>query len=148
MTEPDLVTTPEAETSPAICMIGAEGLHEFIRYFIASGVALLTDVGALYGLTSFLGVPYLMSGAIAFCIGVVIIYALSTTWVFDHRLLRDAKTEFVIFALIGIVGLGLNEVVLWILTGLFGLYYLFSKIASVILVFVWNFGARKRLLFH
>lgn len=51
------------------------------------------------------------------------------------------------FALIGLVGLGLNELVLWLLTGLLGVFYLTSKIASVALVFTWNFAARKWFLF-
>jgi putative flippase GtrA len=143
-----LVTTPEAETSPAISTIGAEGVHECIRYFGASGAALLVDVGVLYLLTSIFAVPYLVSGAAAFLIGLITVYVLSVTWVFGHRVLRDPKTEFIVFALIGIVGLGLNELVLWVLTGLFGLFYLVSKGASVILVFSWNFGVRKWLLFR
>jgi putative flippase GtrA len=148
MNEPDLLTTPEAESSPAISTIGAEGVHEFIRYAVASGVALVADVCSLYVLTSLFSVSYLISGAISFGIGLIIVYVLSTVWVFDHHVLRDARIEFVLFALIGVIGLGLNELVLWVLTGFFGTYYLVSKGASVVLVFLWNFGARKRLLFR
>jgi putative flippase GtrA len=69
-------------------------------------------------------------------------------WVFNRRALGDVRTEFVLFALVGLVGLALNELVLWLLTGLFGLFYLVSKFASVTLIFLWNFGARKWLLFR
>lgn len=145
---PDILTAPEAATAPSLEAAGSETLHEFIRYFVASGVALGVDVGSLWFLTSVLGVPYLYSGAIAFLLGLTVIYILSVWWVFEERALRDWKAEFVIFALIGIVGLGLNELVLWVLTGLFGLFYLFSKLASVVVVFTWNFFVRKFFLFR
>ena len=144
----DIVTTPEAESSATLRAVGSESVHEFIRYFIASGVALLVDVGALTLLTSLFKVPYLYSGAIAFLLGLIVIYVLSISWVFGRRAFRDWRTEFLVFALVGFVGLGLNELVLWILTGFFGLFYLYSKVASVIVVFTWNFSARKWLLFR
>ncbi len=148
MSEPDLVTSPESATSPAISAMGARGAHEFIRYFVASGIALCLDVGSLYVLTSIFTVPYLISAVIAFVIGLTTIYVLSVNWVFEHRVLRDAKAEFAVFTLIGMVGLALNELVLWVLTGQLGLYYLLAKGVSIAVVFSWNFGARKWLLFR
>lgn len=148
MADPDIVTTPEAETSTAVSTIGSESLHEFIRYFVASAVALAIDIGALWLLTSVFHVPYLVSGALAFTVGLITVYILSVVWVFSARSLRNPAAEFTVFALIGIVGLGLNEMILYALTSLLGWYYLLSKIASVVVVFSWNFAARKWLLFR
>jgi len=148
MTAPDIATAPESATSPLVEGMGSPGTHEFIRYFIASAIALVVDAGSLYLLTDVAGLPYLYSGAIAFILGLTIIYVLSVTWVFDRRVLRDPKAEFLLFAVIGIVGLGINEAVLWVATDVIGLYYLISKVLSVIFVFSWNFGARKYALFR
>ena len=148
MTAPDIATAPESATSPLVEGMGSPGTHEFIRYFIASAIALVVDAGSLYLLTDVAGLPYLYSGAIAFILGLTVIYVLSVTWVFDRRVLRDPKAEFLLFAVIGIVGLGINEAVLWVATDVIGLYYLISKVLSVILVFSWNFGARKYALFR
>lgn len=148
MTAPDIATAPESATSPLVEGMGSPGTHEFIRYFIASAIALVVDAGSLYLLTDVAGLPYLYSGAIAFILGLTVIYVLSVTWVFDRRVLRDPKAEFLLFAVIGIVGLGINEAVLWVATDVIGLYYLISKVLSVIFVFSWNFGARKYALFR
>src|SRR3989338_6030026 len=148
MTAPDIATAPESATSPLVEGMGSPGTHEFIRYFIASAIALVVDAGSLYLLTDVAGLPYLYSGAIAFILGLTIIYVLSVTWVFDRRVLRDPKAEFLLFAVIGFVGLGINEAVLWVATDVIGLYYLISKVLSVIFVFSWNFGARKYALFR
>lgn len=146
--EEDIATRPEAVVTPGMAVIGSEGMHEFIRYFVASAVALVVDAGLLALLTSVLGVPYLWSGAIAFLAGLAAIYLLSVTWVFNHRLVTDRWTEAAVFGTIGIVGLGINELVLYLLTGGLGLHYSVGKLASVALVFSWNFGARKYLLFR
>ncbi len=146
--EPDIVTTPEAETSSTLSTIGSRGLHEFIRYVAASAIALLIDTGSLFLMTSIFEVPYLISGAIAFTLGLAMVYVLSVVWVFENRVVRSRLAEFAAFALIGIIGLAMNEAILWLLTSAFGFYYLVSKIGSVAVVFTWNFFARKHLLFR
>ncbi|MCR4325557.1 MAG: GtrA family protein [Patescibacteria group bacterium] len=148
MEEADIVTSPEREMAPSIEALGSSTAHEFLRYFVASAVALVVDAGSLALMISVFGVPYLISGAIAFCLGVATIYLLSIRWVFEKRAFKSAQAEFALFLIIGIVGLGINELILWVLTGQFGFFYLFSKGASVFVVFLWNFFARKTLLFR
>lgn len=144
----DIVTTPEAATTSSISSIGSEGLHEFIRYGVASALALTTDTATLWFLTSIIGIPYLLSGAIAFVVGLIMIYILSVYWVFARRAFENRWIEFLVFSLIGLVGLAINEAILYFLTSVFGFFYLVSKLASVAFVFTWNFAARKWLLFR
>lgn len=146
--EDNIATDPETVVTPSVAVLGSEGLHEFIRYFVASLIALAIDAGLLALLISVAGVPYLWAGAIAFLAGLASIYVLSVRWVFNKRALTDMRMEAVVFAVIGVVGLGINELMLYVLTGLLGLHYGFAKLASVGLVFFWNFGARKYLLFR
>jgi len=63
-------------------------------------------------------------------------------------MLRDRRAEFAIFALVGIAGLGLTELILFIGTEGVGLDYRLSKLFAVGVVLMWNFGARKFLLFR
>lgn len=143
----DLAIRPEAEESPSFTFLVSEHTREFIRYFIASAVALVLDTGTLWLLTSFFGINYLLSGILAFSLGLAVVYVLSVYWVFDHRHV-NALMEFFVFATIGVVGLCLNEIILLVFTGGLGLYYLISKALSVIVVFGWNFAARKLILFR
>lgn len=146
MVEGDVVATPE--TASAVSFRGSKGVQEFIRYAVASAAALALDVGSLWLFVELFQVPYLVSGALAFLVGLTVVYILSVYWVFDARALTSRRAEFMLFALIGVIGLLLNESVLWLLTERFGMFYLFSKFASVVVVFSWNFGARKWLLFR
>lgn len=121
---------------------------QLIRYTIVGGFAFLIDFGTLYILTEFVNLHYLLSAGIAFILGLLTNYFLSIRWVFDTRIVRDKKLEFIIFAVIGLLGLGLNELFLWIFTDLLDIYYLVSKILTSMLVYLWNFFARKRILFR
>lgn len=148
MNESKIATSPESTTGDTTSRVGSSGAREFIRYFAASLVALCVDTGSLAFMTSILDVPYLVSGAVAFFLGLVVIYIFSIYWVFKRRDVHSKALEFGVFLVIGIVGFFINEGVLWLLTGYFGVFYLISKVASVFIVFTWNFFARKRFLFR
>jgi putative flippase GtrA len=145
--EPDTLK-PEFETSLSIAAAGSEGLHEFIRYTLASGLALSLDTGFLWLGTSSIGLPYLLSGAISFLAGLSLVYYLSIHWVFAKRALRDSRLEFLIFGSVGTGGLILTEIILYVFTDLLGVFYILSKFASIIIVFIWNFTMRKLILFR
>ena len=146
MLDPD-ASKLESEMSFSITLIGSEGLHEFIRYTLASAAALCCDTGLLWLGTSVIGLPYLLSGAISFVVGLSIVYFLSIYWVFVHRWLLNPRYEFLVFASIGGAGLILNEVILYTFTDVFGFFYMVSKLGSVAAVFAWNFVMRKVILF-
>ena len=121
---------------------------QLIRYTFVGGLAFLIDFGALYILTEFDHFHYLLSAGIAFILGLLTNYLLSIRWVFATRIIRDKKLEFIIFAVIGLIGLGLNEFFLWTFTDLLDIHYLVSKILTTMLVYLWNFFARKLILFR
>lgn len=120
---------------------------QLVRYAVVGGIAFVVDYGSLYLLTEFAGLNHLLSAAIAFTLGLATNYALSISWVFRDSRRSHGAVEFSVFALVGIVGLGLNEVVIWLGTDVLGFHYMLSKIVSTALVFFWNFFGRKILLF-
>lgn len=123
-------------------------LVQMLRYTFVGGIAFVVDFGSLFVFTEFLKIHYLISAAIAFLLGLLTNYALSVIWVFNKRRLGSKYFEFGIFALIGIIGLGFNELFIWFFTEHIHFYYLFSKIISTAFVYLWNFFARKFILFR
>lgn len=123
-------------------------LAQLLRYAAVGGVALVVDFGFLVGLTELLHVHYLISAAVGFLFGLATNYALSVKWVFTRRTLDNRLAEATIFAAVGVAGLVLNELFIWVFTELVGLHYVGSKGISAGLVFLWNFAVRKYLLFR
>jgi len=121
---------------------------QLFRYTFVGGTAFIVDFGLLFVLTDFVNIHYLISAAISFLLGLATNYWLSIIWVFNRRILTNKSLEFGIFAFIGIIGLGFNELFIWFFTEYVHFHYLLSKIVSTVFVFLWNFIVRKFILFR
>lgn len=120
---------------------------QLIRYCFVGGFAFMVDAGGLYVLTEYAGMYYLLSATISFIAGLVVNYLLSTSWIFRKSKLANRWTEFVIYSAIGVVGLGMNALFLYVFTDWLHIYYMMSKIITAAMVMLWNFFARKIILF-
>jgi len=120
---------------------------QVFRYGIVSGLSLGVDFGGLWLLTDVVGLHYLVSAVISYGLGMIVNYLLSVAWVFPTRKLKSRTVEFGAFAAIGLAGMGINELVLWLLTDVLRLHYLASRAVSAVIGFLWKFVARKVALF-
>ena len=121
--------------------------HESWKYLLVSVVALGVDYGLLIALTEGAKLHYLTSAAIGYCAGLVVNYALSVTLVFRERRLRGRGAEFLGFLAIGLLALGFNQIVMKTLVDLMHLDYRLAKIPAAGIGVVFNFVARRLLLF-
>ena len=121
--------------------------REFIRYGFGSALALCVDYGLLILLTEWAHFHYLVSAAIGFTAGLIVVYVLSITVIFENRSVGNRWSEFAVFAVIGILGLGLNEILLFGFAQL-SVSYMIAKIPTAGAVFLFNFMVRRTLLFH
>jgi putative flippase GtrA len=122
-------------------------LHEAIKYGAVSGCALVVDVAGLFVLVHYFSWWYVAAASASFLVGLLLGYLLSITVVFKYRRLQDARIEFASFAAIGVVGLGINATAISIGVRFFGLHYLIAKCGAAGFTFLWNFVARRQLLF-
>lgn len=118
---------------------------QFFRYIFVGGVAFLADGGSLFLITT-IGVNYLISVIFAFVIGLAVNYGLSKLLVFENSSV-NGKIEFLVYGIIGVIGLGFTEIIMYVLTEIAGLYFMVSKVIATIIVLVWNFVARKITLY-
>ena len=115
-------------------------------YLGCSALALALDM-ALYSFALFMHAPLALAAALGFSAGLMLIYFFSTCWVFTEHRVSDRRQEFLIFAGIGLAGLLLTEMLIWILASQLHLSPHEAKLISACAVFFFNFGARKALLF-
>ena len=123
------------------------GICEFLAYAVVSGIALCIDFATLYLLVETAGLHYLLAASCSFAVGAVIAYFLSTRLVFRYRRLRDRRVEFMIFTGIGLVGLAVNGMAMYVLVDLLGTQYLAAKGAAAVITFSVNFVMRRWALF-
>ncbi len=120
---------------------------QLTRYGIVGLVALASDYLILVLLTEYGQINHLSSAVVGFIVGLLVNYNLATKFVFRESKLNDKKTEFFIFSIIGVVGLLSTLGMMWLLTDFFSVHYTVSKAVAVGAVFLWNFYARKIILF-
>lgn len=120
---------------------------QMFRYVFVGGTAFVVDFFFLYFFSDICGIYYLISGVLSFIISVLVNYWMSTKWVFNQDNIENKVVEFNLFLAISALGLVFTEILLWLFTDVFGLYYLISKVIASIIVMFWNFIAR-RVMFY
>ena len=116
---------------------------QFFRYLFVGGFAAVVNIGFLYIFKECFGFYYLVANICSFTLGLITNYILSKAIVFTKEEKINKLLEFIIYAIIGIIGLLLDTLFIWIFTEKIGIHYMLSKIISTLLVFIWNFGGRK-----
>lgn len=123
------------------------GFLQFFRYAFVGGIAAVADWTALYFIT-LLGLHYLFSASIAFVIGLIVNFILSKKFVFNSQKSHfNVWGEFLGYAIIGLVGLLMTMAIMYLLTEKVGMYFMLSKILATIIVLLWNYIARKILIY-
>lgn len=134
--------------TPARKLIQLASQTEFRRFFWAGSFSFAVDFSLLLVLTEFARVNYLWSNLAAVTAGLIINYLLCVKWVFVNRRYSRVEVEFPIFVMLSIIGLTLNELLLWVSVEFAGLHYLFAKIIVTLAIFVVNFFLKKVVLFR
>lgn len=133
-----------------------ETMSEIMRYLVVGGTAFLIDTGVLYLTKTFLfenlgETGILLATALGFTAGLTYNYILSILFVFkkaSEKVKGKQLRSFLIFAVIGIIGLGLTEGGMYVGIHLFGsFYYLVIKVFVAAIVLIWNYIGRKILIF-
>lgn len=119
---------------------------QILKFGVVGILAFLIDYGVLILLTECFHVHYLISALISFTVSVIFNYLASMKYVFKGKEGMSRSREFVIFLILSIIGLGLNELFMWLLVDKFTVHYMLSKIFVTAIVMVWNFITRKLFL--
>lgn len=118
--------------------------RQFARYFAVAGAGLIVDFGTVIFTKQVLGLYYLLAVCCGFILGLIFTYIFSNKFVFGAPK-GDHKKVFLLFGIVGLVGLGILNILMLILTGWLGINYIIAKAAATIVVFAWNFLARRTL---
>ena len=120
--------------------------QQIARFGVIGVLAFAIDYGFLYAFTEWLGIHYLISSVLSFSISVIFNYIASVLWVFDVKQETSKTRNFILFIVFSVIGLGINQLVMWLGVELLGLHYMLVKIFATAVVMVWNFVTRKKML--
>lgn len=125
-------------------------IAQVLKFGVVGGTAFLIDYSIMIALTEFFGINYLISSGISFVVSVIYNYILSVHWVFDvdkdGDKDGDKKKEFIVFILLSVIGLGLNQLLMWVFVSRVHVFYMLAKIFVTAIVMIYNFVTRKIFL--
>ncbi len=135
---------------------------QFVRSMCVGILATAADLGTLVILKEAtpLADQTILPTSIAFVLGLVVNYLLSTFWAFRNMNTKKRSTEFIVFCIISAIGLLLNDAIMLFFESFLAYqipqnavlprdkYYIIGKLTATILVFIWNFGMRKLILYR
>lgn len=116
-------------------------------YLCVGGTAAVIEWLVFYLLQHFCAFDYLSATAVAFTFATLCHYIFGNVFVFVSGKRFERGQELSLVFLVSALGLGLNLLLMLILTGLLAWPALVSKITASFLVFFWNYYARKRWIF-
>ena len=119
---------------------------QLMKFGVVGFIAFLIDYGLLAFCTEILHINYLVSATIGFTVSVVFNYLASMRYVFTHKDGMSRRREFIIFVVLSVIGLVINNVILWAGVELLHVHYLIVKIFATAVVMIWNFVTRKIFL--
>lgn len=120
---------------------------QLFRYVFVGGIAFVADWGMMVFLHEAIHTNVYIATAIAFVFGLIVNFVLSKIFVFQEASERTGTAgEFIAYGIIGVVGLLFTEVIMWLLLKI-GVLYMIAKIVAAAIVLIWNFVARKILLY-
>lgn len=121
-------------------------IKQLLKFGVVGVISFVIDYLVLFICTEFLGIYYLISSLISFSVSTVFNYIASVRWVFDVNQERRRRKNFVLFIVFSIVGLGLNQLIMWFGVDVLHIYYMLVKIGATAIVMVFNFVTRKMFL--
>lgn len=121
-----------------------ERFWEVFRFLLVGGGCFLLEYGLLFALTEYGGLNPLVSAPIVFTVSLVVNYILCVYVVFHAE--QQSKKQMALFALTSIIGLGINQVVMWFFIDIIGIWYMFAKVVASAVVMVWNYFTKRYVL--
>ena len=130
----------------------------FVKFAFVGVLGAVTDVTILNLLIIYAGFPSRLANGTGFCVAVLQNFLLNRWWTYPESRIRNSRLQIAKFALVSVVGLGINQLVFgffdellrpywvdWLSSADLGftISYNSAKLFAIGVVFFWNFAANR-----
>ena len=119
---------------------------QMVRFGIVGAICTAIDFGIMIFLREVAGVYYLAASGVSFAVSVVVSYLLSMKYVFHGRKDGSRPREFLLFVILSVAGLGLNQLIMWAAVDGMNISYILAKVGATAIVMIYNFATKKIFL--
>ncbi len=122
-------------------------LFKFLKFGLVGFFGLLLDFGVTYLAKEKLNWNKYLANSLGFTIACSSNYILNRAWTF-HSADPAIVWQFSKFLLVSVIGLLLNNLILYILTDRVKIRFYYAKFLAIVLVFFWNFSLNYLYTFN
>ena len=127
--------------------LSASFIMKFMKFAAVGLSGLFVDYAFTYLFKEIFKVQKYVSNSIGFIIAASSNYVLNRIWTFESEN-PDIALEYTEFLLISIIGLGLNNLILWLIVSKFKINFYLAKFFAICVVTLWNFLANFLITFN
>jgi putative flippase GtrA len=121
-------------------------LVKFIKFGIVGFSGVFIDFGVTYVCKEWLKIQKYIANSIGFTIAASSNYILNRTWTFRSND-PDIASEYTEFLVISLVGLGIANLIVWLIHSRLKQNFYLSKLFAIGMVTIWNFFANYYITF-
>lgn len=122
-------------------------LLKLFKFGIVGASGVVVDFGITWILKEQLRLNKYIANTTGFVCAVLSNYFLNRVWTFESHD-PSVATQFSKFALVALIGLGINNGIIYLLTERYKVKFYVAKLIATGIVTVWNFWANYTFTFH
>ena len=113
-------------------------LLKFVKFSLVGFSGVFVDFRITFFFKEIVKIQKYVANAVGFSMAATTNYFLNRIWTF-HSQNPNIMLEFTRFFIIALIGLMINLLIIWALSGKFKVNFYLSKLAATIVVTLWNF---------
>ena len=121
-------------------------LIQIFKFVIVGGIATIIDWLIYFILYKFIKLEPIIANIISFSVSVIYNYYASCKYVFKVNKEKSKTRQFTEFIIFSLIGLGINELLIFIFVNKLSWNAMLVKILATLIVMVFNFITRKKFL--
>jgi len=118
-----------------------------VVYFFVGGISFIVNLGAFLLFVHVVGLHWVAANVAGFVAGTLINYVLSVRFVFESRLFSRRHFEVFLTLVVSAFGVAMETLLIYLGHEVIYLDLNVSKLGAAGIVFFWNYGARRFLVF-
>ena len=121
-------------------------ISRFIKFGVVGCSGMIIDFGTTYLCKEKLRLNKYLSNCIGFILAATSNYFLNRIWTFENHK-EEIAVQYMQFMIVSTIGLGINSLVLYLLTDKLKWNFYFSKFIAIATTTIWNFFANMLFTF-
>lgn len=122
-------------------------LLKFVKFGVVGCSGMIVDFGVTYLLKEKAKLNKFLSNSAGFVLAATNNYIWNRLWTF-HSKNEDIPVEYLSFFIISLIGLGINNLTIYLLADRLKWNFYFSKLCATAVVMVWNFTMNLLVTFN